>query len=180
MITSAEQQRHRQRWRWTAAAIAAVLLAGSLTGSLVYRHWLHSVRDFDAYAIGGMRGGWPVGQVRYTSLEIDQMRGSRPLRLDAVRPRILTNTAGARINLIVCVRKPGYMDEQDLRHSCRDVHPFHPGERLTPGFSTAQILIGIRAAHPGTVHVAGADVGYHDGKRSATQYTGMDIVARVQ
>ena len=175
VITAPRPGPAARRRRWVLLATGVVVLVVATAGFL---RW----RDADTALTGyGSAEGAPVavGAATYAGLMVyPATKGPDTVRLDleSVVPRIVTNTAGATVRVLLCtgagtgagggiVSSPGA--------DCTAVTDFRPGP-VNLGSQTTLVL-QVTPHQPGTVDVAGADVSYHHGLRNGHQHVGIKI-----
>jgi hypothetical protein len=161
-----------RRWRWwIAAATAVVAVAAEGT------YWLLTPDTIGGY--GNETGGTVrVGTTLYIGQMVKATSGrATEVTLDAVKPRVITNTADADVRVLVCTIGTGLIGATDRTSPyCSTARPFHGGH-LELGYSPGEedILLAITPHQAGIVRVDGVHVRYRDGLRLGSAHTGIQV-----
>ena len=166
--------------RWLFPPLAALIVVGIVRGSDYFSND-HVLNSFPA---GGEGLRVVAGQTTYVGLlayaGIDQPDAGRTLDLRSAVPRIVSDTTDASVTVMTCVASSrgdqltmgGVVP--DPTAFCTSIHNFRPGE-LALGYRAAGLVLRVTPLHNGVLHIAGVDVGYHDGLRRGYQQIGPDI-----
>lgn len=172
--------RRSSRRRWLGALVLVIVL-----GLVLGVRWLTNAQELGPYGVGYQTATNAVGQTVYADSGIygeaqQDANGDIALVLDAVTPRVTKNTAGARVEVVVCVRKatasPIGMVRSGLDQHCTRVDRLRTPAHLTVGYGSAQLLLQVTPTRPGEVRIEGFDVRYRDGIRFGSQHTGLATI----
>lgn len=160
------------------AVVTAVVLVVTLGGVLV-RQWSERADAFTP-ATGSVRVEGPraagsswTGITTYGPVEaIDPGVQPRAVDVVSIAPRIVENSAGARVRLVLCAPAGG---AAPATGSCSDAEPFRGGVIALGVGQVPTLWVIASATRPGTLVVDGYDVTYRDGWRTGVQHVGSTL-----
>ena len=141
----------------------------------------NELSDYKPMQRGGMTL-MEVGFAEYATQLIgpqDNLFHDSTINLRDVHPEVVTNSAGARVRVLICSR-PQLSEGMDssLRGRCPHSRPWSAGT-LNLDQRHNELILAITPEHAGEIDIAGIDVTYTDGLRRGHQHTGNEIHARV-
>ncbi|GAB3855031.1 hypothetical protein GCM10028801_10100 [Nocardioides maradonensis] len=151
-----------------------------LVGGVAWLGWAwrhpHAFRDESGFSEFLNRAR--VGRTTYVGLagaEVVSMR----VTLTSAAPRVVTNTADATIEVLVCVLRHGQtgggvgLQGERMTHRMCDLGPASGAELLPGGFPSRELVVAITPHRPGRVRIDGIDVRYDAGWRRGSQHIGI-------
>lgn len=183
-----------QGWRTRAVSarprtvVAAVALAAAVAMCGVFGWWWAHPRVFGPVG-NGIGATDPVRHIRTFHVPMTDVSVDSPtyqVRVRSVRPRVLTNTAEARIAFSVCrVSNGGFIAVTDrLSRHCSDIRPVEGTTMTVNGDNDEYLVMTVRPTRAGVVRIRGIDLAYSlDWRhvwRRGTQATGMEVRIRVR
>lgn len=177
--TRADRRRVRRRW-FLAVGLLFIALTAVAVG--LWLRWLYSAHAFGSAGGYELASRRPVGAVFY-SPDMTYPDAKQPVTVDirSVSPRIVENTAGATVEVLICHRNDAisHLGSADLSF-CAWTQPFSPGALTLGGDDpgTNSIILAITTRQLGTVVIDGVHVTFRQGLRHGREDTGGRIVVR--
>jgi hypothetical protein len=176
----------RRRWPWV---VVVALTAAALVVGVLGFHWYTGLRLLVEYPAGAATVPVRVDHTLYSAsgLALDVTYDgsgtstsptSLPVTVTSIVPRVRSNTSQADVQVMTCLRRDGHDGvgalEDDVSDNCSALTPFAPGT-IEIGSPTVEIIVAVTPHRRGAIHIAGFDVAYSYGPRSATQRAGTDL-----
>jgi hypothetical protein len=162
-------------------AVTVVLAVVAVAVALTLR-WLTDLREFSP---SGATNIVPVvvGQTAYADTGLEPR--TRPLDIRSIHVRVATNTAGARVRIVVCrggLVGAGRSDARArpaLSEFCPTLSAFRSGSISIDYDRKVQLLYAVTPAHAGIVRISGVEIHFASGPRTGVQRAGARAVVPV-
>jgi hypothetical protein len=168
--------------------VSTVVVLALIIGAVVFVRWRNGLHLFsEAGAVIGAPH-LKVGQTLYVGDMADPAgRDDLRIRIDSIRPVVTTNTAHAKIAVLMCTLPYGLNSTlgsaYSLHGSCASVRPFVPATyTISSGIDarTTIVVVAVTPHAPGHVYISGINLTYERGSRHGEQHTGVDIDTRTR
>ena len=168
----------RPGWRWIAAGLVALIVLG---GAVAYSLWWTNPK---AFTVVGNGFGFKQTTKTLHPVTVDMVQrsihdGAETVTVNRVSPRVVRNTAGARITFAVC-GGPRFMSADGPASSACETATGVVGKHvLLTGGSSATITMTVIPQHAGLVVINGMEVDYTRGEghlwQHGSQATGPSV-----